>query len=544
MKKQLTIVSILLLVLIYSCRKSLMPNMDESKAALGKFDVNAAREHVKSLVRGEVPFDGKIAQKTMSAKGTYSAKGGVSQTTVKTGQKIFYPFWDRAMTSNFKGKMDYVEVPIALSSRQIRLYQFPQDNIKLKPDASVAKAAFQRLVVYKDSRGRIGQRLLTYIPDKQYIMQHGYEASTNRLSRLNGDFFGYIEYKNWSGDIVSVLRIENGKVVRRYSINSKSKEQLKSLNLQRPTTKPTGKVMRNGNATSSTIEEVCDWVWIPIMETVCEVNDDGNPNDENLNEVECTLQEVGEYADLVCTWVEVPDPEPCPWGDCDEEPCYDCENPCTDCEEPDPEPDPCAEVGSQSSEPEYKNKATDLKSKTNLKYESGYEEKKNGTYDPLTNSNADALNAAPTNDTKGYIHNHVNDYETGEVNSNGDPMINKPIKMFSPADVNTLMNLADQNRTSGDFSQYYVSMVSSYGHYMIKFTGSASDIQTTFGGKAWAKEYKDFMDSYTDLERGFLRFMKEKMGIEGVELFEVKNNGTIKSIGLKADGKTKEKKDC
>ena len=406
MKKRITIFSVLMLVLVYSCRKSLMPNMDEGSAAMGKFNVNAAREHIKLLVKGEVPYDGKIALKTMSTTGTFTVNG-VSQKTVKTGQKIFYPFWDRAITSNFKGKVDYVEVPIALSSRQIRLYQFPKDNIKQKPDASVAKAAFQRLVVYKDSKGGIGQRLLTYIPDKQYVMEHGYEASTNSLSKLNRDFFGYIEYKNWSGDIVSVLRIENGKVVRRYKVNKASKEQVQGLNLQRNAKSATGKVMSGGNTTSSTQEEVCNWEWIPIMETVCEVNDDGNPNDENLNEIECTLQEVGEYAAWVCTWVDVPDPEPCPWGDCGEEPCTDCENPCTDCEEPEPEPeDPCDKVKQLKKDANYNQKLDSLTSTSSQTHETaftfgsaGYQISTGATDSPYV-----ALNYTGTLD--GYVHTH------------------------------------------------------------------------------------------------------------------------------------------
>ncbi len=212
---------------------------------------------------------------------------------------------------------------------------------------------------------------------------------------------------------------------------------------------------------------------------------------------------------------------------------------------PVPQPDPCAKAGNQSSNQAYKNKASELKGKANLKYESGYEEKKNGTYDPLANSNSDALKASPTNDTKGYIHNHVDDYETGEFNVDGLPIVRKPIKMFSPGDVNTLMNLVDQNRNSGDFSEYYVSMVtSSYGHYMLKFTGTANDIQTNFGGLAWANEYKKFMKDYGNLEKGFLLFMKDKMGVKGVELFEIKNNGTTKGIKLKPDGKTVDKKKC
>ena len=333
MKQRLLVLPVLVLVLVYSCRKNLMSDMETNAAATGKFGVEQARDHIKALVRGDVGYDGKAPMKFMSINGM-ATKGTSKPKTIKTGQKIFYPFWDKATTANFKGKVDYVEVPIALNKRQIRLYQFKQDNIKQKPDASIVNAVFQRLVIYKNRKGQIGQRLLTYIPDKQYIRDHGYEASTNSLKHLSRDFFGYIEYKNWSGDIVSVLRVENGKVVRKYKINKTDKKQ-KGLELPRKTANAAGKVMAGGaNVTSSTQEQVCDWEWIPIMETVCETHDDGNPNDENLNEVECTLQEVGEYMDLVCTWVDVPDPDPCPWGDCDEDPCEDCENPCTDCEEP------------------------------------------------------------------------------------------------------------------------------------------------------------------------------------------------------------------
>lgn len=34
------------------------------------------------------------------------------------------------------------------------------------------------------------------------------------------------------------------------------------------------------------------------------------------------------------------------------------------------------------------------------------------------------------------------------------------------------------------------------------------------------------------------------MGLNGVKLYEIKNNGDVKTIDLKSDGKTKDKKDC
>ncbi len=294
----------------------------------------------------------------------------------------------------------------------------------------------------------------------------------------------------------------------------------------------------------ATQEEQCDWVWVPIMETVCEANDDGNPNDENLNEIECKLKEVGEYQDWVCEWVDVPDPDPNPSGDCDEE-----DQPCDEGggeepEGPEPEPDPCDEVGTQITNTNYKAKVAELKTKTNLKYESGYEETKNGTYTPLVNAGSDALTAVPTTDTKGFPHNHVEPYETGKLNEDGVPIIHKPIKMFSPADVNTLMNLANINRSSGDFSPYYVSMVTNNQHYIIKFTGSANDIQTGFGGEVWKDRYREHMSKFYNLEKGFLQFLKNEMSVNGVELYKVKNNGAVKSIALKPDGKSTIEKDC
>ena len=187
-KKRLILFAGILLVLVYSCRKNFMPEMEVKTAATGKFSIIAARDHIKALVRGDVAYDGKLPAKIMGANGT-TTQSAAQQKTIKTGQKIFYPFWNKAITATYKGKVEYIEVPIAISKRQIRLYQFKQDNIKEKPDASVANSAFQRLIIYKDKNGQIGQRLLTYIPDKQYIREHGNSAGTNSLQRLQPNFF-------------------------------------------------------------------------------------------------------------------------------------------------------------------------------------------------------------------------------------------------------------------------------------------------------------------------------------------------------------------
>lgn len=135
------------------------------------------------------------------------------------------------------------------------------------------------------------------------------------------------------------------------------------------------------------------------------------------------------------------------------------------------------------------------------------------------------------------MHTHLNDYETGKTNSEGDPKINQPIRMFSPADVNTLMSLA-QTRTTGDYGNLYGMMVSSYGNYTIKFTGTSSDIKTGFDTPQWRNSYLAFMKNEKGtLEAKFLRFMKEKMNINGVELYKVKNDGKIQKKALNSNNK-------
>lgn len=201
----------------------------------------------------------------------------------------------------------------------------------------------------------------------------------------------------------------------------------------------------------------------------------------------------------------------------------------------------CGKVKTQTSSEAYKEKATDLKGKTDLKKETGYQEKKDGSFSAMGSNGSDGLGGDELNsEIKGMIHSHLDPYESPK----NDGSMNMPIRMFSPTDVNTLMRLADINKASGNFSDYYVSMVSSYGHYMIKFSGAASDIKTGFDSDDWADQYREFMDKYTNLEKAFLMFLKDKMGVTGVKLYEVKNNGDIKTIELKADGKSVNKKDC
>lgn len=211
---------------------------------------------------------------------------------------------------------------------------------------------------------------------------------------------------------------------------------------------------------------------------------------------------------------------------------------------------PCEKLKAQTTNANYKAKieALDKPSVLSLKKETGFAESKSGVFTELpqaaSTANSDGMTVTVTPSLKGYIHTHLNDYLTGNVNENGEQEINQPIRMFSPADVNTLMTMAGM-ATDSDYSELYGTMVSSYGNYTIMFTGTAADIKTGFDTPKWINEYVAYRvrNPYWSFEKLFLNFLKEKMNVQGVELYKIKDNGTIQKKTLNSNNNV-QSSDC
>ncbi len=198
--------------------------------------------------------------------------------------------------------------------------------------------------------------------------------------------------------------------------------------------------------------------------------------------------------------------------------------------------DPCATIKAQNESTNYKIKLNEYNKASNFseKKENGFYETKDGWFYSLeqsqSTSSSDGLKIPISSDIKGYTHTHLNDYEDGTTDENGTPVIRQPIRMFSPADVNALMELA-KLQSNGNYGGLYGVMLSSSGNYTIKFTVTAADIKTGFDTDDWREDYKKFVQKESgSLEKKFLRFLSEKMGVKGISLF--KNN---------SDGKTQKK---
>ena len=211
--------------------------------------------------------------------------------------------------------------------------------------------------------------------------------------------------------------------------------------------------------------------------------------------------------------------------------------------------DPCAAIKAQNNNTNYNSKIAELdkSSVLNKKTETGYKESKSGNFTALTpstsTSSSDGLNLSVDADTKGYVHSHVNDYETGKTNDNNEPEERQPIRMFSPADVNALMEMASY--ANGNYGDLYGTMVSSDGNYTIKFTGTAADIKTGFDTKQWRDDFKDYKiqhDRWSN-EKLFLKFLSEKMNVKGISLYKIKSNGTVQNKTLDANNKV-QSTDC
>lgn len=211
--------------------------------------------------------------------------------------------------------------------------------------------------------------------------------------------------------------------------------------------------------------------------------------------------------------------------------------------------DPCAKMKEMNSNVKYMEKINELKKSSvlNKKYETGYSEDKNGNFTQLktssSTSSSDGLQLPINSNIKGFIHTHINDYEDGSTDGDGNLAIRQPIRMFSPADVNALMELAIL-QTDGNYSDLYGTMISSEGNYTIKFTGTAADIKTGFDTKVWRDEYLLFIKNESgSLEKKFLRFLSEKMGVKGVSLYKIKDNGVIQNKTLGSNNKM-QSSDC
>ncbi|MBB2143933.1 hypothetical protein GM921_00420 [Pedobacter sp. LMG 31464] len=311
-------------VLVYACRKDLLSSTDPTDPAY-RMDVDLARKIYSDLKKEKGALVKPI--KTSGGALMSSNKGGVPSNN----NNRRYALFQKAYESETE-KSTLVEIPIVYNQR----YSLTVINPKTVAKTSVTdrqlifKYSFDRFLVYKDkSTGKISTRMLTYIPSIDYLKKHHNKITHNQINKLDADFSGFIEFKEWDGTGLYLLQYENGKKIRYFSLK-------KAVSQKASTT-----LAKTENVdTMSTIgcEPVLIEIWGEACITVGPEEDDQEPKCEPY---------------LVDSYYVIPvcddEPDPCiDYGICDTgDPCIDYGD-CDYGDDPDPDPTDPPEIEQDS----------------------------------------------------------------------------------------------------------------------------------------------------------------------------------------------------
>jgi hypothetical protein len=209
---------------------------------------------------------------------------------------------------------------------------------------------------------------------------------------------------------------------------------------------------------------------------------------------------------------------------------------------------PCKHIKLQIQNPRYTDQANELKTKTGLKKETGYKQNKDGSQVSLTETNGGHSLAIPIdNNTVGYMHTHLNDFNVGDTNGDGIDDKIEPIRMFSPADIIKFLQMIKNSKYNGVPTHLvYATMISSSSNYTLRFTGdidfSITHLKTANDYKTEYKKY--FEEDYkNNNERALLNFLKDIIKVDGVNLYRIRDNGDIEKKALN-DNKKVDTNDC
>lgn len=212
--------------------------------------------------------------------------------------------------------------------------------------------------------------------------------------------------------------------------------------------------------------------------------------------------------------------------------------------------EPCNNIAAQITDPDYIAAKAFLDGKIGEPIEYGKTFNTNGDYDdiPQNPNNGNELDVVITPTTVGFMHTHLNDVVT--VLPNGTISTQPKIRMFSPKDLRTfLLMLQNANNNNIDPADIFVDMFSSNGDYTLRFDGNINDVVSNItpalldylGSNKADEDYLKDIKKYKR-ERGVLKFIESKIEINGLNLYKVQNNGTIKRKYLNENGKLKTNK--
>lgn len=124
-------------------------------------------------------------------------------------------------------KSTVMEFPVVYNQRFSKIIYDEKNPLTEEMKKEIFRASFDRLVIMKDKvTGAMNHRLISFIPDIDYLRSKKNDISHNHINKLDADFSGYLVYKNWEDDrSLYYLRYENGKRTRYQPLRANSRDK-------------------------------------------------------------------------------------------------------------------------------------------------------------------------------------------------------------------------------------------------------------------------------------------------------------------------------
>ena len=195
--------------------------------------------------------------------------------------------------------------------------------------------------------------------------------------------------------------------------------------------------------------------------------------------------------------------------------------------------DPCQKIKEQLQNTVISKKIEALKGKLTQKNETGFAQKKDGTFvDLKSTTDPNQQNLPPGSDFIGSMHTHQDPYPSEKFKEDATPIMFRPIPIFSLKDVFQFLEfLKNTKKNNAPIEDVYSIMVSNSAVYQLRFTGNIDDVRTNFDISTLNKEFiKSKKDNNGDEKLGFLNFLALSIGIDCLKLFEINTDGTINNM--------------
>lgn len=256
-----------------SCQDTLSLGNEKIIGGEGKgLSVNEARE---------------FFEKDMSEKASRSGKDKKEQKYYTQYFMLpvgdFTPKWEEGISTDAP-TLYSVDVPIETS------YRYRAIRIDEKTNKPYTTTCYHEMVVVKDQDGKMGYRIVFYIPDREYDLTHGGDISRQLTNGLGmGDYSGLKIYTNTEGQFTRVNRFLNGEKIQAINLNTKQSPKEFAINLLR-SLKIIGKIHIQRQKIKTTIsrgeddwyDDWSDW-WDDYYDDDSDFEDPYNNSDDNSN---------------------------------------------------------------------------------------------------------------------------------------------------------------------------------------------------------------------------------------------------------------------